>query len=152
MEEPAAASLAAQHAGPEQLRVLRDLAGEPQAGQAEEFTAFVKRNRDFHVALAEAGGNSRLAAILRHTLDELQRLFLSGLDLRAAVTDHHGQHGELIAALLKGSHHQAQEIARRQIESSRVRVMEALFNAMSSPGAAGPRLNIDPARQASRRR
>lgn len=147
--EPAAASAAAEHASPEQLRILRDLADEPQADTAEDFVSFVTRNREFHVALAEASGNARLAATLRHTLEELQRLYLSGLDMRAAVRDHHGQHADLIAALLKGNHHQAQEIARRQVESSRVRMMEALFSAMSSPGAGGLKLNIEPG---SRRR
>lgn len=142
--EPAAASAAAEHATPDQLRLLRDLAGDPGADQPEEFVAFVTRNRDFHVALAEASGNARLAATLRHTLEELQRLYLAGLDLRTAVADHHGQHADLIAALLKGNHHQAHDISRRQVESSRVRVMEALFAAMASPGSTGLKLNIEP--------
>jgi DNA-binding GntR family transcriptional regulator len=149
--EPAAASAAAEHASPEQLRVLRDLSEEPAADTPDDLVTFVTRNREFHVALAEASGNARLAATLRHTLEELQRLYLSGLDRKAAVQDHHGQHGELVAALLKGNHHQAHEIARRQVESSRVRMMEALFAAMSSPAAAGLKLNIEPSPRRRRR-
>jgi DNA-binding GntR family transcriptional regulator len=148
--EPAAASLAAEHATPEQLRELRDLAEEPTSTEAEELAAFVTRNREFHVRLAQASGNARLAATLQHTLEELQRLYLAGLDLRAARADHHGEHRELVAALLKGNHHQAQSLAIRQIEASRVRVMEALFAAMSSPSPVGIKLNIEP--RAGRRR
>ena len=141
--EPAAASAAAEHATPEQLRILRDLATEPPGHDHDDFVGFVTRNREFHVALAEASGNARLAATLRHTLEELQRLYLSGLDRKAAVQDHGGQHGELIAALLKGNHHQAHDIARRQVEGSRVRMMEALFAAMSAPSSTGLKLSIE---------
>jgi GntR family transcriptional regulator, rspAB operon transcriptional repressor len=141
--EPAAASLAAEHATPEQLRELRELAEEPVITEPEELTAFVTRNREFHVRLAEASGNARLAATLQHTLEELQRLYLAGLDLRAARADHHGEHRELVAALLKGNHHQAQSIAIRQIEATRVRVMEALFAAMSSRSPVSITLNIE---------
>lgn len=142
--EPAAASAAAEHATPDQLRLLRDLAEEPADHDHDDFVAFVTRNRDFHIALAEASGNARLAATLRHTLEELQRLYLSGLDRKAAMQDHHGQHAELIAALLKGNHHQAHDIARRQVEGSRVRMMEALFAAMSAPGSTRLRLTVEP--------
>ena len=86
--EPAAASAAAEHATPEQLRILRDLATEPPGHDHDDFVGFVTRNREFHVALAEASGNARLAATLHHTLEELQRLYLSGLDRKAAVQDH----------------------------------------------------------------
>lgn len=140
--EPAAARLAAEHASADQLRTLVHLAEEPSGEDPEEFRTFVIRNREFHARLAEAGGNARLAATLTHTLEELQRLYLSGLELRTAVADHGGQHKDLIAALLKGNHHQAHDIAVRHIESSRVRVMEALFAAMSVPGGAGVKLNI----------
>lgn len=139
--EPAAASLAAQRATPDQLRELRALAEE--SDHADDFVAFVGRNRDFHVRLAEAGGNARLAATLRHTLEELQRLYLAGPDLRLAVEAHHGEHADLVAALLKGNHHQAQSIAARQIEASRERMMDALFKAMSEPGAVGVKLTIE---------
>jgi DNA-binding GntR family transcriptional regulator len=148
--EPAAASAAAEHASPEQLRVLRGLAEEPPADPGGDFVTFVTWNRQFHAALGEASGNGRLASTLRHTLEELQRLYLSGLDLRPAVADHHGQHQELVAALLKGNHHQAHDIARRQVESSRVRMMEALFAAMSSPGSAGLKLNVEPSHRRRR--
>ncbi len=146
--EPAAAALAAERATADQLQALRVLAerdGEGiEAGDADAFAGLITRNREFHVLLAEASGNTRLAATLRHLLEEIQRLFLAGLDLRESVEEQRGEHRDLVAALLKGNHHLAHDIAVRQIESSRERVMEALLAAMSSPTAAAVKLNIEP--------
>ena len=141
---PAAAALAAERATPGQLQALRALAEETVAVGAEDaFAMFVAQNREFHIRLAEASGNTRLAATLRHLLEEIQRLYLSGLDLRESIDDQRGEHRDLVAALLKGNHHLAHDIAVRQIESSRERVMEALLAAMSSPVATAVKLNIE---------
>lgn len=146
--EPAAAALAAERATPDQLQALRALAEddalEAADAGASTFATVISRNREFHVLLAEASGNTRLAATLRHLLEEIQRLFLAGLDLRESIDEQRGEHRDLVAALLKGNHHLAHDIAVRQIESSRERVMEALLAAMSSPTAAGVKLNIEP--------
>jgi DNA-binding GntR family transcriptional regulator len=146
--EPAAAALAAERASADQLQALRALAEDgTDVVTAHDFAALIARNREFHVLLAEASGNARLAATLRHLLEEIQRLFLAGLDLREGVEEQRGEHRDLVAALLKGNHHLAHDIAVRQIESSRERVMEALLAAMSSPIAAGVKLNIEPRRR-----
>lgn len=131
--EPAAAAMAAEHATAEQLQELRTLAEEHDATGSDDYRAFVTQTRTFHVRLAEASGNRRLAAILTHLLEEMQRLYLSGLDIRAGVEQQRGEHQDLVAALLKGNHHLAHEIAVRQIESSRQHVMESLLAAMSRP-------------------
>lgn len=142
--EPAAAALAAERATPDQLQALRALAEETvEVGAEDGFAAFVAQNREFHIRLAEASGNTRLASTLRHLLEEIQRLYLSGLDLRASIDDQRGEHHDLVAALLKGNHHLAHDIAVRQIESSRERVMGALLAAMSSPAATAVQLNIE---------
>jgi DNA-binding GntR family transcriptional regulator len=149
--EPAAAALAAERASADQLQSLRALAEDgTEVVTTDDFAALIARNREFHVLLAEASGNARLAATLRHLLEEIQRLFLAGLDLRESVEEQRGEHRDLVAALLKGNHHLAHDIAVRQIESSRERVMEALLAAMSSPIAAGVKLNIEPRRRARR--
>jgi DNA-binding GntR family transcriptional regulator len=93
----------------------------------------VVKNREFHVLLAEASGNGRLAAALRNLLEEMQRLFLFGLDIRDSAEEQIGEHRELVDALLKGNHHLAREIATSQIETSRKRVMQALLGEMSGP-------------------
>lgn len=142
--EPAAAALAAERATADQLQALRLLAEENGEVDSDDgFAAFIAQGREFHVRLAEASGNRRLAVTLQHLLEEMQRLYLSGLNVRSGIEDQRGEHRDLVAALLKGNHHLAHEIAVRQIESSRERIMEALLGAMSSPVAAGVNLAID---------
>lgn len=127
--EPAAAAMAAEHATAEQLHELRRLAEEED--DADDYQRFVTLSRSFHVRLAEASGNGRLASTLTHLLEEMQRLYLSGIDLHVGVRHERGEHRDLVAALLKGNHHLAHDIAARQVESSRERVMEALLAAMT---------------------
>lgn len=149
--EPAAAALAAERASPEQLQALRALAEEHfEPDSTESFAAFIAQNRQFHALLAEASGNRRLASTLKHLLEEIQRLYLAGLDLRAGIEEQRGEHHDLVAALLKGNHHVAHDIAVRQIESSRERVMNALLASMSSPTAPAVKLNIEPRRSRAR--
>jgi len=132
--EPAAAELAAERATAEQLKRLQHLAEESYVyGELPTYEEFVVKNREFHVLLAEASGNGRLAAALRNLLEEMQRLFLFGLDIRDSAEEQIREHRDLVDALLKGNHHMAREIATSQIETSRKRVMEALLGEMSGP-------------------
>jgi DNA-binding GntR family transcriptional regulator len=132
--EPAAAELAAERATAEQLKRLQDLAQESYVyGDVPTYEEFVVKNREFHVLLAEASGNDRLAASLRNLLEEMQRLFLFGLDIRDSAQEQIHEHHELVDALLKGNHHMARDIATRQIETSRKRVLEALLTEVDSP-------------------
>ena len=132
--EPAAAELAAERATADQLKRLKELAEESYVhGEVRTYEEFVVKNREFHVLMAEASGNGRLSAMLRKLLEEMQRLFLFGLDLRDSAEEQIAEHRELVDALLKGNHHLARDIATRQIETSRQRVMEAVLGEMSGP-------------------
>lgn len=122
--EPAAAELAAERANAEQLKRLQELAEQSYVyGELTTYEEFVVKNREFHVVLAEASGNGRLAAMLRNLFEEMQRLFLFGLDIRDSAEEQIAEHRELVDALLKGNHHLARDIATQQIETSRKRVM-----------------------------
>lgn len=146
--EPAAAAMAAEHATAEQLQSLRAMADEDH--DPDDFRALMAANLAFRRQLAEASGNARLASTLIHLLEEMQRLYLSGLDLRSGIEQLHSEHRDLVAALLKGNHHLAHEISVRQIESSRERVMESLLAAMSSTSPASVKLNLEVRRPAGR--
>lgn len=132
--EPAAAELAAERATADQLKRLQELAEQSYVyGELPTYEEFLVKNREFHVLLAEASGNGRLAATLRNLLEEMQQLFLFGLDLGDSAQEHIQEHRELVDALLKGNHHLARDISVRQIETSRKRVMEALLGEQSAP-------------------
>lgn len=146
--EPAAAELAAERATAEQLRELQELSQKTYVfGDPETYERFISENRAFHVKLAEASGNRRLAATLGKLLEEMQRLFYLGLDLRDSAEEQVAEHREMLEALLKGNHHVAHEIAKRQVESSRKRVMEALLNTVgtSASSKAGAVVKLRPA-------
>lgn len=127
--EPAAAELAAERATTDQLQQLRALADDDD-GSYEEL---VQRAALFHTVLAEASGDTRLAATLRNLLEEAQRFFFVGLDLGPVLQHHGDEHRELLDALLKGNHHLASEIARRQVETSRMRILDAILASMTDP-------------------
>lgn len=131
MLEPAAAELAAEHATAEQLQELQELAQTRYVvGDSDTYERFIAEDRTFHVRVAEASGNGRLAAALRGLLEETQRLFFLGLDLRDTADEQVREREALIEALLRGNHHVARDVAERQVESSRKRVMQALLGSV----------------------
>lgn len=125
--EPAAAELAAERATPDHLQLLRSLVEEPEADSYEER---VKSITQFHEVLADASGSPRLSGTLRNLLEEVHRFFFLGLELDHVVS-HRAEHRELLDALLKGNHHLAGEIARRQVEEGRLRVFEAILQSLA---------------------
>ncbi|MGH3879358.1 MAG: FCD domain-containing protein [Actinophytocola sp.] len=78
--EPAAVELAAARASDEELADLHPLAHETYVdGDRASYERFLQRNREFHVRIARAAGNERLARTLQGLLEEMQRLFFIGL-------------------------------------------------------------------------
>ena len=139
--EPAAAELAAERAKPEHLQRLRTLAEvDPEA----DYQSSVVRVSEFHAALADACGNTRLAATLKRLLEGSQRLYFVGLDLTESVTDHQAGHRELVDAILKGNHHLAGQIAREHVETGQLQVVEAILGSLSgaNPVTATGHVNV----------
>lgn len=138
--EPAAAELAAQRVTGEQLQELRRLAQSDAAGR--NWRPGV--NRSFHLALAEASGNAKLAEFIARLLEEVERLYYLGVDLGAEETDHPTYHLALLDALMKGDHHLARDIMTQSVQASRKRILEAFI-----PSDAGaPPLLLVPAADA----
>lgn len=138
--EPAAAELAAERATPEQLQMLRALVEQPEDGTYEERVSSITQ---FHEILADASGSPRLAGTLRNLLDEVHRLFFLGLELND-VLSHRSEHRELLDALLKGNHHLAGEIARRQVEEGRLRIFDAILQSLADGNASAEDVALRP--------
>jgi len=122
--EPSAAELAAQRISGEQLAELRRLA-QHRPGQSR--TERMATNRAFHLAVAEASGNPRLATFIGRLLEDVERLYHLGIELNTPEVAHTDHHQTLVDALMKGDHHLARDIMAEAVQTSRQRVMEALI-------------------------
>src|ERR671932_262027 len=101
--ETAAAELAAEHVSEEGLRQLKALVGVRYTYRDRaSYARFLRANREFHVAVAEASGNGRMAAFVSRLLEDMERILHLGLDLRDSADEMAAEHGELVDALLKG--------------------------------------------------
>lgn len=129
MLEPAAAELAASRAPRETIRSLHDLAhAEYDHTDPTSYERFIVDNREFHVRLAEAAGNHRLARSIRTLLEEMQRLFFLSLTVRDTSSEQMHEHHALYDAIVAGDAALARKISADQIEQSRRRVIEALIS------------------------
>lgn len=135
--EPAAAELAATRASQEDLAALHDLAHESYVpGDPHSYERFLERNREFHVSVAKAAGNERLASTLRVLLEEMQRLFFISLSSDGTAVELVHEHHELHDALLARDATRARQVVIDQIEASRSRVMAGLLAGTQPAGRA----------------
>jgi DNA-binding GntR family transcriptional regulator len=126
--EVIAAERAARHPSPAQIAVLKEMSSVSYSlDDPESHRLFLKTNRDFHLALAEASGNRRLVGTLVGLLNEMDRLFHLGLRLRDSREEMRREHREVVAALEMGEVKGVREVIMRQIMTSRDRVMEAIL-------------------------
>ena len=135
--EPAAAELAATRASQEDLAALHDLAHESYVpGDPHSYERFLERNREFHVRVAKAAGNERLASTLRVLLEEMQRLFFISLSGDGTAVELVHEHHELHDALVARDSARARRVVIEQIEASRGRVMAGLLAGAQPAGRA----------------
>jgi DNA-binding GntR family transcriptional regulator len=97
--EPIATAMSAQRITAAELKALRDLANVEADGSEDGFVRAVEMNRAFHVRIAEASGNARLARIMAELMDELNRLAYVELRTTRTVASWRDEHLEIIAAL-----------------------------------------------------
>ena len=132
MLEPAAARMAAGKVNTQQLRLHDDLCREGyQPGDAKSTTRFLEANKAFHVTIAKATENSRLAGAIEQPLDEMTRLLHLGLGLRKGSQDMVHEHKALVKALARGDGETAERICREQIEASRNMLLSAILTSRS---------------------
>ncbi|MBI2295506.1 MAG: GntR family transcriptional regulator [Betaproteobacteria bacterium] len=144
MLEPAAARMAAGRVSAQRLKALDEVcrAGY-QPGDPRSTGRFLEANKAFHVAIARATGNARLADAVERLLDEMTRLLHLGLGLRNRSQEMEHEHRALIKALTRGDGDTAERICREQIEAARNMVLSAILTSSSvmnlALGAENPR-------------
>ena len=128
MLEPAAARMAAGKVDARRLRALDEVcrAGY-QPGDARSTSRFLDANKAFHVEIARATGNARLADAVEQLLDEMTRLLHLGLGLRNRSQEMQREHRALVKALERGDSATAERICREQIETARGMVLSAIL-------------------------
>lgn len=139
--EPAAARLAAGNVSPGQLERLDALCRSSYAlGDQDSVGRFLRANTEFHVTVARASGNQRLAEIMGGLLDEMERLFRLGLMIRDRNDEMFHEHHDLVEYLVVGDGARAEEVTADQIRAAEKMVMAAL---LSSPKLET--INLSPA-------
>lgn len=144
MLEPAAARMAAGRVDAQRLRALDEVcrAGY-QPGDARSTSRFLEANKAFHVEIARASGNARLADAVEQLLDEMTRLLHLGLGLRNRSQELQGEHRALVKALTRGDAGTAERICREQIEAAHGMVLSAILTSSAvlhvGLGAEAPR-------------
>lgn len=132
MLEPVAARMAAGSVDAHRLRALDEAcrAGYEPA-DARSTSHFLEANKAFHVAIARAAGNLRLASAVEQLLGEMTRLLHLGLGHRKRFQETTREHRALVKALARADGAAAEYICREHIESARTVVLSAILT--SSP-------------------
>mgnify|MGYP001213470739 CR=1 FL=1 len=119
--------LAVLRATDDDLRALREKADFTYTyHDTRSYREFLQRNADFHHAIALTTGNARLAAAVRGVLEEMERIFHLGLELRDSAEEMRREHQALVQALAKRDAGLAQELMTDQIARSQQRVTAML--------------------------
>lgn len=96
---------------------------EGDVNSPEYVDAFMESNRKFHVALAAAGGNSRLLLYYEILMNEAQRLFYMDMSLHhRGFRWGHGHEG-IIQALRSRDEETGVSVIREALENARKRVL-----------------------------
>lgn len=128
MLEPAAARMAAGKVDTRELKAYDEVCRSGyEPGDARSTSRFLEANKAFHVAIARATGNARLAGAIEHLLDQMTRLLHLGLGLRKGGQELQHEHKSLVKALARGDSETAERICREQIEASRNMLLSAIL-------------------------
>jgi DNA-binding GntR family transcriptional regulator len=128
--EPAAARLLAQRGDAE---VIADLEALNEAcavaGPGFDGVALRQANAEFHVGLARATGNERLAEITRALLDEMQRiLYIPQIAKDSTrIEETYDDHQRIIAAIRERDPHAAERATIDHINANRQTIIDALI-------------------------
>nr|WP_321983929.1 GntR family transcriptional regulator [uncultured Lichenicoccus sp.] len=131
--EGRAAELANEKITPEKLDHLESLAHVVyDRAEKPSIMRFVQANRRFHEAIALASGNQRLHATVVQVLDELERFFHLGAQLRDVGLETSASHRKIVQALRKGDAVLARRNVIEEIEATQHGLILALTKQSSS--------------------
>jgi DNA-binding GntR family transcriptional regulator len=119
--EPAAAEMAAQNATQSELLHISELARQAATHDElgyEAISVFLGANTRFHVAIAAASGNTRIAQLLEEILAEMERMLHFGLSSTRRGLEMNQEHGALVDALLRQDSAAAADAAREQVAAA----------------------------------
>jgi DNA-binding GntR family transcriptional regulator/predicted metal-dependent enzyme (double-stranded beta helix superfamily) len=125
--EPTAARLAAGRVAAEQLARLSALCQVRYTPGERSRETTVTAHREFHLLIARASGNEKLANLLSGLYDEVERLI--HLCLSRVIPDEMLGYRPLVEALATGDGETASRLMIEQIELGRKRIMDALLSA-----------------------
>jgi DNA-binding GntR family transcriptional regulator len=128
--EPSAARLLAQRGDTEVIALLNELNEACEVtGPIFDGVALRQANADFHVGLARATGNQRLADITRASLDEMQRILYIPQIARDStrIEETFEDHQRIIAAIRERDPHAAERATVEHITSNRQTIIDALL-------------------------
>lgn len=109
------------------LRALADVAYEKNESPTIE--KFIEANREFHMAIAKASGNSRLYDLLSRQIIELERFFYLGAQLRDVNQETNDEHREIVEALTRRDSKTARELMIQHNDVTRKGLFDVLASA-----------------------
>ncbi|WP_167752911.1 GntR family transcriptional regulator [Pusillimonas caeni] len=126
--EPAAVQKACGRIDTARLRALNERCAKGYLpGDEVSEKAFMEANQGFHLEIAHACGNQKLAAILSQIMDEMARLLHLGFILRERPEVMMHEHADLLEAVESGDPAKAYNIAVAHINSSRTLVLDGIM-------------------------
>ena len=128
--EPRAARLAAGRLTEAHVRRLYSAVDLSHLGDSDADVAdFLRLNKLFHVTIAEASGNQKMAAIIATLLDEVERMLHLFLTREHLTVQFQDEHRELFDALVAGEEDRAETLAYEQIKGGQELLLRSVLNA-----------------------
>lgn len=128
--EPAAARILAHRSDPSTLAHLESLNDVCRVTtEPMDSIALRQANADFHIALARATGNDRLAHITRDSLDEMQRILYIPHIARdsSRIEDTYDEHRRILLAIAERDPQRAEQETIDHINRNRQTIIDALL-------------------------
>ncbi len=126
--EPQAAATACGRADAARLNELNRLCALPLVpGDKDSENRFITNNRAFHMEIARASGNSRFVRIMGQIMDENTRFLHLALVLKGRPKELHGEHRDLIAAIVGNDPDSARAVVVEHVHRVRQLVIDGLL-------------------------